>query len=94
MENEARELFERIKSTACAAGDMARQGLDLAGKKTCEAWGTAKLRWKLSELRFEARLLYCELGKSVYMEHTAAGKPPVKPEEVFAELPVLAWPDV
>ena len=86
MENEKQDLFDQIKSTLNAAGGAARQGLDKAGKKSGEALEIAKLRWKLSQLRGETRHLYCELGRSLYLEHSADEKAPIRPEELYAEL--------
>ena len=86
MENGKRELLEQFKATLSAAGDVARQGLDMGVKKTSEVLGTAKLMWKLSEARFEARQLYLQLGKTVFFEQTTGGKGALSTEEIVTEL--------
>jgi len=84
--NEKSEVFEWLKSSLSAVGDMAKQGLDMAGKKGGEAVEITKLRWKLSQLRGETLHLYRELGKNVYLHHTKCANTPVKDEELLAEL--------
>ena len=73
MEHETRELLERFKSTMNVAGEMARQGLDIAGKKTGEALESAKTLWKLSELQSKINQLYREAGQFAYLAYTDGG---------------------
>ena len=86
MEKEARELFEKLKETLATAGEMAKQGLDMAGKKTGEAFDAAKIRWKLAELHSETQRLYREAGRRVYEARDSFGIASGHLEKLFDEL--------
>jgi len=84
--NDMRELLGRLKSTLGAAGEMAKQGLDMAGKKTGEVLESAKLRWRLSELQSDIRQIYREVGQFVYEARADADADTTQLKEMFEEL--------
>ena len=69
MEQTVRELLEKAKELACAAGKAAGSAADVASKKAGEVFETTKLALANFDLNTEIELLYKEIGKSVYRTH-------------------------
>ena len=72
MEAKVKEILEKVKVTACAAGRAAENAANVASKKAGEALETTKLTLVNFDLNTDIELLYREIGKLVYLTHEGA----------------------
>ena len=69
MDAKVKEVLEKVKVTACAAGRAAENAANIASKKAGEALETTKLTLVNLDLNTDIEMLYREIGKLVYLTH-------------------------
>lgn len=69
MSDKMQSFFDTVKNMAERTGQAASYAADLAGRKTTEFAGTARLNLKLFDLSTECDTLYKDIGKMVYELH-------------------------
>ncbi len=69
MDAKVKEILEKVRITACAAGKAAENAACVAGKKAGEALETTKLTLKNFDLNTDIEMLYREIGRLVYLTH-------------------------
>lgn len=69
MDAKVKEVLEKVKVTACAAGRAAENAANIASKKAGEALETTKLTLVNFDLNTDIEMLYREIGKLVYLTH-------------------------
>lgn len=70
MEQNFKEVMEKVKVAASQAVDVAGKAADVASKKAGEFANSAKLNLQIFDLNTEVEVLFKEIGKSVYLTHT------------------------
>ena len=86
MEQTVRDLLEKAKELACAAGKAAGNAADAASKKAGEAFETTKLALSNFDLNTDIEMLYKEIGKNVYLTHKGEEVDPEKISETLAKI--------
>lgn len=86
MNENVSKLFDMVKATAVAAGDIAGEAVDAAGRKVNDLWSSARLQIEVVDLQSDINTVYRELGELVYAAHT---NPSEQPEGVDEKLGVL-----
>lgn len=86
MEQTVKDLLQKAKEMACAAGKAAGSAADAATKKAGEAFEATKLALANFDLNADIELLYKEIGKNVYLTHKGEEVDPEKITETLAEI--------
>lgn len=86
MSDKVQSFFDAIKNVAERTGEAASHAADLAGRKTTELAGTARLNLKLFDLSTECDTLYKEIGKMVYGMHQGTDLSHEELDRQFEEL--------
>jgi len=69
MDQNVKEIFEKVKATASIAYAAAGKAAEAAGKKAGEMVESTKLNLQVFDLNTEIEILYKEIGKLVYKTH-------------------------
>jgi len=86
MSDQVQSFLDKIKNMAERTGQAASHAADLAGRKTTELAGTARLNLKLFDLSTECDVLYKNIGKMVYGLHQGVDISNQELDRQFAEL--------
>jgi len=86
MEEKVKEVLEKVKVTACAAGRVAGNVANTASKKAEEAFESTKLILKNFDLNTDIEILYKEIGKLVYLTHVGEE---IDPECINAKIEII-----
>ena len=86
MDARVKEVLEKVKITACAAGKAAGNVANAASKKAGEAFENTKLILKNFDLNTDIEILYKEIGKLVYLTHLGEE---IDPECINEKLTVI-----
>jgi len=70
MDQNMKELLEKVKISAATAAVAVAQAADAAGQKAGELADSTKLNLQLFDRNTEIEILFKELGKIVYLTHT------------------------
>ncbi|MBQ2865030.1 MAG: zinc ribbon domain-containing protein [Clostridia bacterium] len=86
MEAKVKEVLEKVKITACAAGRAAESAANAATKKAGEALETTKLTLINFDLNTDIEMLYREIGRLVYLTHEGED---IDPECITARIALI-----
>jgi hypothetical protein len=75
MNETVSKLFEMVKATAAAAGDMAGEAAQAAKTKMGELYTGARLTIEIADLHAERDKIFHELGALVFQAHTTSEQP-------------------
>ena len=70
MEQNMKDLLERVKAGAVTAAVAVSRAADVATQKAGELADSTKLNLQIFDLNTEIEVLFKELGKIVYLTHT------------------------
>lgn len=86
MEQNMKEIMEKLKVTASHAAEVAGKAMDAAGKKAGEIVESTKLNFQIFDLNADIEALYKDIGKSVYLTHTGVE---IDAEEIDRKLALI-----
>ena len=69
MDENVKELFEKVKEKGAAAVEFAGKKANDAGRKAGELWEITRLRMQIYDLNSELKDIYREMGEMVHAAH-------------------------
>ncbi|GHU60250.1 hypothetical protein FACS1894171_0960 [Clostridia bacterium] len=69
MDEKIRDIFDKVKVTAAAAGEKVGKGVETTGKIAGDMVEITKLKMKIFDLKNDVNILYRELGQALYKSH-------------------------
>ncbi|MCL2546271.1 MAG: hypothetical protein FWE06_03625 [Oscillospiraceae bacterium] len=69
MNDNVKDLLEKVKEKGTAAAEIAGKTASSAGKKAGEIWSITRLRMQVYDLNTELSNLYRQMGEIVYTAH-------------------------
>ena len=69
MNDNVKELFEKVKEKGAAAAGYAGKTAGAAGKKATEIWNATRMRMQIYDLNNELNSIYRQMGELVYAAH-------------------------
>ncbi len=72
MEEKVKDILEKVKLSATAAGEFAASTAEAAGKRASEVVEVTKLNLQIFDLGNEISALYKQIGELVYKAHDDA----------------------
>lgn len=69
MNDNVKELFEKVKGKGIAAAEYAGKKAGSAGKKAGEIWNSTRMRMQIYDLGNELNAIYRQMGELVFAAH-------------------------
>ena len=86
MEQNMKEILERVKAGAATAAVAVTCAADAATQKAVELADSTKLNLQLFDLNTEVEVLFKDLGKIVYLTHTGVEVEEAEVESKIAQI--------